>query len=301
MFDEYPDDEAYDYRKRKELQFGAIKRRLRIQDTSEKVSVRTSVGFIDLYVYRSMADAGAPQLPVTVFNFHGGGFVLRDWELDIPYCQKLADASGATVVNVDYVTGPEYKFPIPQETSYEVLRYCSNHNDFLGLSGNTFIVCGHSAGGTLSASLCELAYERGDVKISGLVMDYPALKPALEPKPCPDPSLAIDPKRMRQYAAWAYKSEGQLEDPLAAPLLAEGVDWPPTLINAAGYDSMLNEEREFAEKLAGMGVDVDFKCYEGCMHGFTHANFQREFDHDASEDAWARIAAFVKRVAGAQG
>ena len=298
MFGEYSDAEAYDYRKRKELQFGAIKRRLRAQDTAEKYSVRTKIGFVDMYVYRPAGQEKRPAVPATFFNFHGGGFVLRDWELDIPYCQKLADESGAVVVNVDYVTGPEYKFPLPQETTYEVLQYCTGHREKYGLPEGGFVVGGHSAGGSLSASLCELASAHGDVDIIGLVMDYPALRPALDPRPCPDPSRAIDPVRMRQYAAWTYEREDQLTNPLAAPLLAEGIAWPPTLINAASYDSLLDEARQFADKLASEGVDVDFKCYQGCMHGFTHANFEREFNKEASEDAWHRIAMFVRRVAG---
>lgn len=295
-FGDYPLGMAYDYRKRKELELGDIKRDLKSKDTSQKLSVRTSIGFIDIYLYYPQQDPSKVTHNVVVWNYHGGGFVLRDWELDIPYCQKVADQSGCLVVNVDYATGPEYKFPIPQITSYEVLQYCAQNHREMGLPSNDFVLCGHSAGGNLAAALCELVTEDDGINIVGLVMDYPSLKPMLAVRSCLDGSRAIPQERMEQYATWAFVCEADLSHPLAAPILAKDIAWPKTLINVAEFDSLALEGEEFGQQLKEQGVLVDVKRYMGCMHGFTHSCFAREYDEAASEDAWSRIAAFVSQL-----
>lgn len=295
-FGDYPIDMAYDYRKRKELELGEIKRSLRSKDTACKKSVRTSIGFVDIYLYYPQQDPSKVTRDVVVWNYHGGGFVLRDWELDIPYCQKMADASGALVINVDYVVGPEYKFPAPQMTSYEVLTYCARHADEMRLPSNDFVLCGHSAGGNLAAALCELVGGDDGINVVGMALNYPTLKPMLAVRTCLDGTRSIPQERMEQYATWAFICEDDLSHPLAAPYLAGDVSWPAALINVAEYDSLAPEAEEFARHLRSQGVAVDLKRYAGCMHGFTHSCFNREYDRAASEDAWARIAEFVRRL-----
>ena len=56
-----------------------------------------------------------------IFSFHGGGFVLGFYELDGPYCQKLANLAGCMVINIDYCLAPEFKFPKPVHASYETI------------------------------------------------------------------------------------------------------------------------------------------------------------------------------------
>lgn len=292
-FGDYPLGMAYDYRKRKEVELGEIKRSLKSKDTACKKSVRTSIGFIDIYLYYPQQDPSKVTRDVVVWNYHGGGFVLHDWELDIPYCQKIADASGALVINVDYVVGPEYEFPTPQMTSCEVLKYCAQHADEMGLPSNDYVLCGHSAGGNLAAALYELVGEDDGINVVGMALNYPTLKPMLAARTCLDGTCAIPQERMEQYATWAFSCEADLSHPLAAPYLAQDVAWPSALINVAEYDSLAAEAEEFAQRLQSQGVAVDLKRYVGCMHGFTHSCFAREYDEAASEDAWSRIAAFV--------
>lgn len=297
-FGDYSDVEALEYRMRKELQFGDVKRAYRQADTSVKHSVRTSVGFVDIYLYYPQQNSSKISNGVTVFNFHGGGYVLRDWELDIPYCQLLADESGSMVINVDYVVGPEHRFPVPQLTTFEVISYCSTHRDDFGIHQGPFAVCGHSAGGNLAAALCELAAGDDGVSIAGLIMDYPSLCSMTNQRVQVDSDCCISSERMEQYATWAFENERDLANPLASPMFADDVAWPPTLINAAGLDSLLPDSIDFARQLERQGVEVDLKIYDECMHGFTHKNFLREYDPCASEDAWSRISFFIKKLGG---
>lgn len=88
-------------------------------------------------------------------------------------------------------------------------------------------------------------------------------------------------------------------NPVASPLLATDVAWPPTLLHAASLDTLCEDSRRFAAMLDEKGMTVDYKCYEGCRHGFTHEAFAREYDPCASKDVLTRAAAFVRRMATA--
>ncbi len=286
--------EVYEYRRQKEVKLASYTRQIREKDDAQKIPVRTQVGYVDLYLYRPATDPCA-----VVFNFHGGGFVLGYWELDAPYCRMLADRAQAAVVNVDYKVAPEYKFPLPQETTFEALTRFAAHAGEFGLADLPIIVGGSSAGGCLTAGIAQMDELRGRaLNIAGIYMNYPALKQQLAERPALDASKAIATSRLTQYISWAFDSLDQLDDPLASPLLSEGVRYPATLMNIAGFDSLREEAEAFARKLEAAGTPVDYHCFEGCMHGFTHRDL-KEFDPQASELAWERIVRFIRERAAA--
>lgn len=288
LFEDIRDEDVYDYRRYKEVQQRSYCVEIRKNDTSIKRSVRTSIGYIDLYFYypeHSRRDA-------VLFNFHGGGMCLGYWELDAPYCRRLANATGAVVINVDYVVGPEYKFPLSYSTAHEIYRWCLTHAAELDISGTRVFVGGSSAGAGVAAALVQLAAQCDDRRICGLYMNYPCVMQRLEERRPSNPEKAISPHRFRQYLAWEFDRVEDIRNPLASPLLSDPCAYSDVLINAAEYDALLDDEIAFANKLQGGGVNVDFKCYQGCMHGFTHRDL-KEYERTASEDAWNRIARWV--------
>ena len=62
------------------------------------------LGAIPLRLYRHGAADG--PLPALVF-FHGGGWVMGNFDTHDTLCRELAIASGCAVVSVDYRMGPE--------------------------------------------------------------------------------------------------------------------------------------------------------------------------------------------------
>jgi acetyl esterase len=61
-------------------------------------------------------------LPVVAY-FHGGGFVYCGLDTHDDTCRALANASGCSVVSVDYRLAPENKFPAAPEDAYAVTRW----------------------------------------------------------------------------------------------------------------------------------------------------------------------------------
>ena len=58
-------------------------------------------------------------LPVVAY-FHGGGFVYCGLDTHDGTCRALANASGCSVVSVDYRLAPENKFPAAPEDAFDV-------------------------------------------------------------------------------------------------------------------------------------------------------------------------------------
>lgn len=284
------DESVIQYRLEKEEKYKNYIKSIKIKDTSKKKSIKTSIGYIDIYIYYPKIKKNN----AVYFNFHGGGFVLGQYELDSPYCKLLSDLSGATIVNVDYCLSPEFKFPKVYYTSYEVIEWCFAHASELNMSNECFIVGGNSAGGNIAAGIVQLS-NKTKMLIKGLVMNYSPCKQDLIKKNSIDSDKAISESRVLQYINWQFDNMSDLTSPLASPVYSDVSVYPPTMVNTAGYDSLLEEEIELADKLRNKGISVDYKCYENCMHGYTHKEL-KEYNEKASSDTWKRISDFINTV-----
>lgn len=284
----------FEYRMEKEIKFTDLIKEERLLGRSEKVSYFTeSCGYIDGYIYRPEYYDGLSKLPI-IFNFHGGGMVLSYCEQDAKYCQLIADKNNVAVVNIDYAVAPEYKYPLPILSSYEFIMKCKKEASKYNLDKNKIAVMGHSAGGYISAALCILDNKNKEVNISALVANYPVLRQDKNPefRFALDKDKAIPVSRMQQYYNWYFEKDSDPSEWLASPCNAPGKIFPPTLIQAAEFDALVDEEVEFYQNLKADGVDVHFKLYKDCRHGFTHDCFE-EFNKSASEEAWNTISNFL--------
>ena len=88
-------------------------------DKVEDMEVSWSNREIPIRIYRPLPEE---NLPVIVF-LHGGGYVSGSIETHENFCRKLANATSAVVVSVDYSLAPEAKFPTPIEEGYAVLQW----------------------------------------------------------------------------------------------------------------------------------------------------------------------------------
>lgn len=291
MFPDVKDSEVYDYRKSKEIKIAKYIRAEMANDTSVKKSIRTSIGFIDIYIYY-------PKTQTTnavYFNMHGGGMCLGYYQLDIPYCKLLVKKTGAIIVNIDYCLAPEYRFPLAYTTTYQVLKYCNQNRKKLRFNDSSFIVGGNSAGGAIAMGIIQLENKEHQSFINGLVLNYAPCTQEISKKDVIDPNKAISPNRIYQYQAWEYNSIDELKDPLSNPVRSDPSIYPTTLINSAEYDSLRVGEEAFAKRLKKAGIFVDYKCFAKCQHGFTHKDL-KEFNPKASKRAWDRISNFIIKI-----
>lgn len=143
-------------------------------------SVPARDGFdIPVRIYKpvSKPPTGSP----IIVMFHEGGWAMGDLTDEDQNCRLFARDLGAVCVNVDYRLAPEHQFPTGVYDAYDVVKWCaaSARPDSSILPADPrqgFIVGGASAGGNLSAVVCQLGRDNGlTPPLTGQYLCVPAL------------------------------------------------------------------------------------------------------------------------------
>ncbi|MCA9601483.1 MAG: alpha/beta hydrolase, partial [Myxococcales bacterium] len=139
----------------------------------EERRIPSSHGEIPVRVYHPAATSGTR--PGLVY-IHGGGFCLCDLDSHDGLCRELAQKGDAVIVSVDYRLGPEHRFPAAVEDSVAAFRYVQAHASDFGIDATRLAIGGDSAGGNLSAVVCQTALREGWTPPCFQLLVYPALE-----------------------------------------------------------------------------------------------------------------------------
>lgn len=287
----------FEYRMEKDKNYTHLIKEERLTGSFEKIWYRTkSCGYLNADIYRPQNYNGDHTLSV-VFNFHGGGMVLGQTELDGKYCQKIANESNVAVINVDYALAPEFKYPLPLTSSYELVELVMKDYKKYNLNPDSLFLMGSSAGGYIATALCIINDEQKQFSISGLISNYAVLKQDKEPseKISGNNNKVMKVSRMEQYNNWYFEDNTDKSHPLASPCNADASIFPESLIISAELDPLKEEDKEFANNLKLASIPVEYKEYANCNHGFTH-DHGSVYNDTAADDAWKRITNFIKRL-----
>jgi acetyl esterase len=185
-------------------------------------------------------------------------------------CRALAKEAGVAVASLDYRLGPEHRFPAGLVDAVAAARWFLEHGEELGFDPGAFAIGGDSAGGNLAAVTCHLL--RGSARVPTFqLLVYPATDATRS-----DPSHLIFTEGLvltEPNVAWFldhYIAEpSQAKDARVSPVRASDLSGlPPALVMTAGFDPLRDEGRVYAERMRAAGVEVEFVCVEGSMHGF---------------------------------
>ncbi len=220
--------------------------------------------------YRPAGAAAAQQLPLFVF-FHGGGWTVGDLDSYDVLCRTLANQARCAVLSVDYRLAPEHPFPAAVDDAYAATRWAHRCGTQLGVDPARIAVGGDSAGGNLATVVALLARDRGGPPIVFQVLVYPATDMCSE-----RPSqrqfgrgylLELEAIRYFQHKYLAHARD--YRDWRASPLLRDDLAGsPPALIVTAGFDPLVDDCIAYADRLRAAGVDVEYRCFDGMIHGF---------------------------------
>ncbi len=241
--------------------------------------------------------AGREPGPVVVF-FHGGGFVVGSIDTHAALAAEIARHLDLPVVSVEYRLAPEFPWPAAPDDAEAAARWIAENGAAFGREFTGLILCGDSAGGTLTC-VTTLA-----------LRDRPAALPVIM-------QVAIYPKAdsSRRYPStdafadgyglerlnMAYFDSAYAADPASwrhSPAVADQSGIPPTLVVTASLDPLRDEGRAYAARTIAAGVATTYREFEGTIHGFAS---YRKVIPSARADLAAVLdvaAAMLKEITG---
>lgn len=235
-----------------------------------EIQIPRGEGAIPARLYRAAGSTATTKLPLLVF-FHGGGWTVGDLDSYDPLCRTLANEARCAVLSIDYRLAPEHPFPAAVDDAYTATVWASEHARALGVDAARIAVGGDSAGGNLAAVTAILARDRGIPALMFQLLVYPATDQGSE-----RPSwqqfgrgYLLDLESIRYFQNKYLRHARDYDDWRASPLLRHDLKGlPPALMITAGFDPLVDDCVAYAQHLRASGVEVQYRCYDGMVHGF---------------------------------
>jgi acetyl esterase len=240
-----------------------------VHDSPGGLALPTAGGTIPAHLYHGSAAAGRPR----IVYYHGGGWVIGDLQTHHAYCRALAEASGCSVIAVDYRLAPEYPFPAALDDALAAAALIAERGDDFGPSNGGIVLAGDSAGGNLAACVALDAGPALRERLVGTLLIYPVVDHYSAPYPSYQDCArgqALTSDVMRWFwdtyldGADPGSAAGQRALPIRRPLAS----MPDTILCTAGRDPLRDEGMAFAQALQRAGVGVDHAHYPDSEHGF---------------------------------
>lgn len=230
----------------------------------------------------AVTDSTASGVPIRIYRpstqdnlacivfYHGGGWVIGDLETHDAPCRRLANATGAVVVAVDYRLAPEHPFPAAQDDCYAATCWVADNAATLNIDPTRIAVAGDSAGGNLAAVVSLRARDENGPAIAHQLLVYPATDAAMNTASYNDNAEGYMLTRDSMAWFWEnYLGSDNQANPLASPLMADNFqNLPAATIITAGFDPLRDEGEAYGEKLRAAGVETDVVREAGLIHGF---------------------------------
>ena len=215
-------------------------------------------------LYYAAPQTNAPLL----IEVHGGGFMHgHHWD-DDNLCDLFRQRLSINVASVEYRYAPEIVFPKATEDVYDALIALLGDPSFDFDRNNVFLT-GHSAGGNIVAGIGLL--DRGEHHLRGLILNYPFLDCAIDPKERPKIKGSIPVFMMNIFNKKYFPDVNQRGESLASPVLASNDEirrMPATLIITCGRDNLNIDGARLFRRMTENGIQSRHIEYEKAMHGF---------------------------------
>ena len=214
-------------------------------------------------------NSDSAALPAIAF-FHGGGFTVGSVEIYDRLCRHLANRTQAVVISTDYRLAPEHPAPTGAEDCVSAWRWITDNTAQLGIDAQRIAVMGDSAGGCMSAVVCQQAQARDLPLPARQVLVYPTTDAGLR-----FPSsrqlgqgFGLDLPLLTWFRKQFVPHPDLLEDVRVSPLRQTSFSQLPSAIVVTCTDPLRDEGLAYASALRDAGVSVTSLDYPALVHGF---------------------------------
>lgn len=234
---------------------------------------------------------GLTEVSPCLFDFHGGGFMMKGSPAHFARAKEYANKLNCTVIFPDYRLIPKYPYPIPLEDCFESYRWGIDHAKELKIDRDKVAIIGDSAGGNLAAAVTMFARGRRLSIPCCQILIYPVLDRRMQTEsmkmytdtPVWDAGLTklmwklylrdlkIEEDGSAPVMLCASENDRQREVAMAYISPAEAEDLsgiPDTYIEVAEFDCLRDEGVLFTEKLEKAGIPVELHKVSGSVHGY---------------------------------
>jgi len=199
-----------------------------------------------------------------VLYVHGGGYVLGSINTHRDLMGRIARASGARVLGINYRLAPEHPFPAAVDDSVAAYRWMLAQ----GFKPNRIGVAGDSAGGGLTvATLVAIRDAKLPVPGAGVCLspwiDMEGLGESMKTRAAADP--VVQREGLLGMAA-AYLGGQNARTPLAAPLYADLKGLPPLLIQVGDAEPLLDDSTRLNDRAKAAGVSTKLEVWPDMIH-----------------------------------
>jgi monoterpene epsilon-lactone hydrolase len=199
-----------------------------------------------------------------VLYLHGGGYVLGSINTHRAVVSRIARASNARALAIDYRLAPEHPFPAAVDDAIASYRWLLAQ----GYKPNKIVVAGDSAGGglTLAALLAirdaKLPMPAAAVPISPWT-DLEGTGESVRTRASRD--VMVTQENLAGSAKQYYGTHNP-KDPLVSPVHADFRGLPPMLIHVGDAEILLDDATRVAKSAKAAGVNVELEVWDDMPH-----------------------------------
>jgi phosphinothricin tripeptide acetyl hydrolase len=239
-------------------------------------------------------DAAGADPSSALLYLHGGGYVAGSVDSHRNLLGHLARAMRCRIFAADYRLAPED--PHPAAVNDAVAAYRGLVADE-GFDPARLAIAGDSAGGGLTvAALVALRDGQDPLPAAAVTIspwiDLEATGDSTETRAAADPMVSAG--SLRIIAGLFVGEDGDLQDPLAAPLHADLSGLPPMLVHVGDAEILLDDATRLAAKIVDAGGEATLEVWPDMVHVWHgSAGYVPE-----SDEAIARIATYLRPKVG---
>ncbi len=199
-----------------------------------------------------------------ILYLHGGGYVIGSINTHRAMVSRIARASNARALAIDYRLAPEHPFPAAVEDATAAYRWLLAQ----GYKPGKIVIAGDSAGGGLAIVLLLAIRDAGLPMPAGAVpispwTDLEGTGESVRTRAARDVMVTIE---NLTGSAKQYYGSHDPKDPLVSPVHGNFRGLPPMLIQVGDAEILLDDATRVATRAKAAGVEVELEVWDDMPH-----------------------------------